>query len=172
MEIKGYVACITEGAAEKAIIDLLLDNHVLCFDRSDLLDEEIITCRNARVFEGRYLRKSFSKDITVIRVLDSRREVFKLSKAYKGKVSVINVITAPEIEMLIILSENKYDHYKKLNMKPSEYCKAVLKYKNVKSYDFVKNYFSDIGTLLNAIERYAKVTKPRKGEYTLKDICI
>ena len=149
MEIKGYVACITEGAAEKAIID----NHVLCFDRSDLLDEEIITCRNARVFESRYLRKSFSKDITVIRVLDSRREVFKLSKAYKGKVSVINVITAPEIEMLIILSENKYDHYKKLNMKPSEYCKAVLKYKNVKSYDFVKNYFSDIGTLLSAIER-------------------
>ena len=42
MEIKGYVACITEGAAEKAIIDLLLDNHVLCFDRSDLLDEEIM----------------------------------------------------------------------------------------------------------------------------------
>ena len=36
MEIKGYVACITEGAAEKAIIDLLLDNHVLCFERSDL----------------------------------------------------------------------------------------------------------------------------------------
>ena len=85
--------------------------------------------------------------------------------------AVINVVTAPEIEMLIILNENKYDHYKKMNMKPSEYCKAILKYKNVKSYDFVKNYFSDIGTLLNAIERYAKVTKPRKGEYTLKDIC-
>lgn len=172
MEIKGYVACITEGAAERAIIDLLLDNHALCFERSDLLDEEIITCRNARAFENRYLRKSFNKDITVIRILDSRREVFKLSKAYEGKVSVINVVTAPEIEMLIILNENKYDHYKKLNMKPSEYCKAVLKYKSVKSYDFVRKYFSDIDALVNAIERYAKVTKPRKGEYTLKDICI
>lgn len=42
------------------------------------------------------------------RALDSRRENFKLSKAYAGKVDVINVITAPEIEMLIIFNEDKH----------------------------------------------------------------
>jgi len=44
--------------------------------------------------------------ISVIRILDSRRENFKLSKAYEHKVDVINVITAPEIEMLIIFNED------------------------------------------------------------------
>ena len=37
----------------------------------------------------------------MIRILDSRRENFKISKAYQFMVDVINVITAPEIEMLI-----------------------------------------------------------------------
>ncbi len=50
--------------------------------------------------------------ISVIRILDSRRENFKLSKAYANKVDVINVITAPEIEMLIIFNEDKYKEIK------------------------------------------------------------
>ena len=56
-----------------------------------------------------YLRKGFPDKISVIRILDSRRQNFKLSKAYEHKVDVINVITAPEIEMLIIFNENKYN---------------------------------------------------------------
>lgn len=51
------------------------------------------------------MRKGFDDQISVIRILDSRREDFRLSKAYEYKVDVINVITAPEIEMLIIHSE-------------------------------------------------------------------
>ena len=49
--------------------------------------------------------------ISVIRILDSRRENFKISKAYEYMVDVINVITAPEIEMLIIFNEQKYSKY-------------------------------------------------------------
>ena len=33
MELEGYVACICEGAAEQAIMDLLLDNNKLKFIR-------------------------------------------------------------------------------------------------------------------------------------------
>ena len=54
----------------------------------------------------------------MLRVLDSRREKFKISKAYEHKIDVINVITAPEIEMLIILNEGKYDAYKRSRKKP------------------------------------------------------
>lgn len=39
----------------------------------------------------------------MIRILDSRREEFRLSKAYEQKIDVVNVITAPEIEMLIFM---------------------------------------------------------------------
>ena len=86
MELAKYKACICEGAAEAAIIDILVDNCLVIFSR----DEE------------QYLRKGFDSQISIIRILDSRREEFRLSKAYEHKIDVLNVITAPEIEMLII----------------------------------------------------------------------
>ena len=49
----------------------------------------------------------------MIRILDSRREEFRLSKAYAQKIDVVNVITAPEIEMLIIQAEGAYDQFKR-----------------------------------------------------------
>ena len=71
----------------------------------------------------------------LLRVLVSQN--FKIGKAYQHKVEVVNVITAPEIEMLIICNEGKYqDFEKKKGMSPSEYCKSILKMKNVKSVSF------------------------------------
>lgn len=141
-----YIACICEGNAERAIMDLLLDNHLLIFERGDLIDEEVLKCRKAAEFEEKYLRKGFSEKITVYRILDSYSENFKLSKAYKHKIDVINVITSPEIEMLIICNEGKYNEYKKFanknaEGKPSTYCKSRLGYKDVKKYDFIYEYF-------------------------------
>ncbi len=95
-------------------------------------------------FEAKYLRKSFNQQITILRILDSRKENFKLSKAYKDKIDVINIITAPEIEMLIIINENKYSEYKKSKLKPSDFCKVNLRMKDVKSYHFVMHYFSNV----------------------------
>ena len=135
-----YVACIAEGGAETAIIDILLDHHLLIFDREEMLDEQVLRCRSASMFESKYLRKGFSGKITVYRILDSRRENFRMSKAYEHKVDVINVVTAPEIEMLIILNENRYVDFKKSGMKPSEYCMRSLKLHCVKSYDFVTTF--------------------------------
>lgn len=100
--------------------------------------------------------------ISVIRILDSRRENFKLSKAYAGKVDVINVITAPEIEMLIIFNEDKYKEFKKSGKKPSSFCKEDLKMAEVKSYDFVKGYFNDPMVLAAAIKSIMKYRKFRR----------
>jgi len=99
------IACICEGSAESAIINKLMDEGKLIFSRDDLLDNEVIRCRSASSFQEKYLRKGFTKKITVYRILDSRREDFRLHKAYKSKIDVINVITAPEIEMLVIINE-------------------------------------------------------------------
>lgn len=141
MELAKYKACICEGSAENAIIDILLDNDLLIFTREEMLEEEVIRCRDGKRFEEKYLRKGFMDKISVIRVLDSRRENFKLSKAYEHKVDVINVITAPEIEMLIIFNEDKYKEFKKSGKKPSDFCKEDLKMTGVKSYIFVKDLF-------------------------------
>lgn len=112
MNLSKYVACICEGSAERAIIKLLLDENRLIFTWDNLLDGEILRCRNAKKFEEQHLRKGFTGTITVLRIFDSRREKFKLSKAYASKIDVVNVITAPEIEMLVIFAEGQYDEYK------------------------------------------------------------
>lgn len=170
MELAKYKAVICEGAAEEAIIDILLDGHLLIFEREELLDEKVLRCRNAKTFESRYLRKSFDDKISVIRILDSRKEKFNLSREYRDKVDVVNIITAPEIEMLIIHAENLYDQYKKSGKKPSAFCKEDLRMHSVKSYAFVKDYFSDHVNLIKAIEQYESKAAKGANEKSLVEI--
>lgn len=170
MKLANYVACICEGAAETALIDILLDNNLLIFTRQQMLEETVIRCRTAKKFEERYLRKGFQQSISVVRILDSRKEHFNLSKAYAQKVDVINVITAPEIEMLIIFNEGKYENFKCSHLKPSLFCKVELQMTEVKSYDFVRHYFNDSSKLIGAIKEYHRVMKLPKGENCLFDL--
>lgn len=176
MKLDEYVACMYEGEAERAILDILLDNDKLIFTREELLEEEPIARCTVKDFERRYLRKSFQGKISLLRVIDSRNEQFNLSKAYKDKVNLITIITAPEIEMLIILAEDrlkdfiKYENKRKHENKPSTFCKEILKYHDVKSYEFITDYFSDVELLLGTIKEYKRVSKIKKNEYSLFDI--
>ena len=137
MELSKYIACLCEGTAEQIIMELLLDAGRLQFTYDNLLEGEVLRCRKAKTFEERYLRKGFTEGITVLRILDSRRENFKLSKAYEHKVKVVNIITAPEIEMLVIFKEGKYNEFKRARKKPSEFCVVDLGFKDVKSATFL-----------------------------------
>ncbi len=169
--VKGEkIAVLAEGAAETAIIDLLLEADLLLFRREDLIEEEVLRIRKASVFETRYLRMKYKNGLSIIRVLDSHNEKFKLSEVYKRQVRVINVVTAPEIEMLVILAEGNYQDYKKTKKKPSEYCKENLKMKNVKSPEFIKEYFRDYKKLTAALCEYRRVTKPKANEYSAADL--
>ena len=170
MDLAKYKACICEGAAEHAIMDILLDADLLIFPREEILEESVIRCRDGKKFEQKYLRKGFSKKISVIRILDSRKEKFNIGKAYEHKIDVINVITAPEIEMLIIFAEDKYKEFKKSNKKPSVFCKEDLNMPRVKSYEYVARYFSDSEILVDAIKEYHKTAKIPKNEFTLLDL--
>ena len=144
MELAKYKACICEGSAEEAIIDILVDNDLLIFKREEMLEECVIRCRSAKRFEERYLRKGFDEQISVIRILDSRREEFRLSKAY--------------------------DQFKRSGKKTSEFCKTNLRMHDVKSYDFVKQYFSNPQLLVKAIKEYRRTANIPKGEYSLSDL--
>lgn len=165
-----YIACICEGGAEKAIINLLLDHKKLIFQREDLLDESVLDCRNGKVFEERHLQMRFLEKITVFRILDSRRENFKVSRAYRDKIEVVNVITAPEIEMLIILEKGLYKKYKASHTSPSDFCKRELGIRNVKKPDFVKKYFEDIDVLMKCLKEYKRITIVKKDELTICDL--
>lgn len=99
-------------------MEILLDNNRLIFEREQLLEEEILRCRSAKNFERDYLNKTTNEMITVYRILDSTNENFKLSGPYLKRVTVVNIITAPEIEMLVIHAEGKYIDYSRKRMKP------------------------------------------------------
>lgn len=107
MELAKYKACICEGSAESAIMDILLDHDLLIFNRE---------------------------------------------------------------EMLIIFNEDKYKEFKKSGKKPSSFCKEDLRMAEVKSYDFVKSYFSNPMVLVSAIKKYHEMSKVQKGEFTLLDL--
>lgn len=173
IELSPIVACICEGGAETAIIDMLVDNNLLIFTREQMLNEEVIRCRGAKEFEQRYLRKGFESKITVLRILDSHSEGFRLSPAYEHKVDVVKVVTSPEIEMLLILAEGKYEEYmkKSSSMSPSIFCKQILKMKDrIKTREFIREYFADIDMLVSTIQEYKKKRTLKKGEVYLADL--
>ena len=165
------IACICEGGAETVIMDILLDNDLLIFKREQLISESVLRRTSAKDFERCYLRSAYDQKILILRVIDSRSEGFKLSKVYQCQVEVINVITAPEIEILIIVSKGKYDDFCRSSIKkPSDYCKEVLKIKNVKSPSFIETYFANPQFLVDSIKEYHRVHKQKNDEASLFDL--
>lgn len=165
------IACICEGGAETAIMDILLDNDLLIFNREQMIEERVLPRTSVKEFERRYLRMAYDQKILILRVIDSRGEEFNLSRAYRCQVEVVNVITAPEIEMLIIASKKKYDEYCRSGVKkPSDYCKNILGIKNVKSPAFIRDYFSNPSFLIDSIKEYHRVHKQKNTEASLYDL--
>lgn len=148
------IACLYEGSAERAILDILYENNFLSFSKDDLLSGDFIRRVPGSVFCTRYL--SFGmKDahITIMHVQDSRKEKFNIPKAYLKRVaSDIRYITNPEIEILVILAEGKNNDFKKCKLKPSIYCKEKLHLKDVKNYEHMRTYFADSDKLLKSIK--------------------
>ena len=55
-----YIALICEGGAEAAIMDILLDNELLVFPRSKLINfGQTIRRTSAKEFQSRYLRVEY-----------------------------------------------------------------------------------------------------------------
>ena len=171
-----YSAILCEGAAEEAIIEILLEYQAIIIDEEYLIDGRPLRIRSADDFCDRYLVSDFEGKVNIYRILDSKNEKFsfkgKNKKIAEEKCNIYNIYTAPEIEMLIIVSEGHYKKFKNSSIrKPSDYCKIELKMKKVKEYQFVKNYFSDIKMLLRAICEYHRVSpKQKNGGQHLYDL--
>lgn len=62
------IACICEGGAETVIMDILLDNNLLIFNREQLIDESVLPRTPVKEFEKRYLRLEYDQKIIVLRM--------------------------------------------------------------------------------------------------------
>jgi len=154
-----YILCLCEGNAEKEIIEKLIDNELLIFKKPNLIDGRVFKRMRVRAVEERFLGYAYEKEVAILRIIDSNKEKFKLSKPYKGRFDIINIITKPEVEILIILDKGDYDDYCKYKTKekPSTYCKKKYGLKHIKRRDFMRDYFFDIDRLLNSLKIYNSV---------------
>lgn len=50
-----FIACICEGGAETAIMDILLDNDLLLFNREQMIEESVLPRTSVKEFERRFL---------------------------------------------------------------------------------------------------------------------
>lgn len=157
------IGIIAEGKAEMAIFKILQQNNLLNIPAENILINNPSTTRNAKTYCERNLK--MVDEVTIIRILDSKKENFNIPKAYKNKiVEVINVYTRPEIEMLIIHAEGLYSQYKSSRNLPNVFLKTYdKKFKQCKSKSFIDDYFSDPNKLYDAIIEYERITNI-KGE--------
>ena len=153
-----YVICICEGAAEQAIMELLLDHNSLVFAHDNLVGREITRKRQASKIQDAFLNLAYQRRVNILRILDSPNDTFKLGPLYIDRFPVYNIYTRPEIEMLLIIAEGHNDKYRrkaKTHYMPSDYCaKELFPGKHFKSRDFIQSYFADINKLHNAIRLY------------------
>ena len=165
-----YVICICEGAAEQAIIELLLDHNSLVFAPDNLVGREVTRKRKASEIQSSFLNRAYQRRVNILRILDSKKDSFKLPPLYAERFPVHNIYTHPEIEMLLIIAEGQSEKYlqkEKSRYKPSAYCAEVLfPGKHIKSCEFIQDYFADINKLHNAIRLYHEQAGKR-GEANL-----
>lgn len=156
---------LCEGNAEVSIVSLLLENDRLLFHRDQLFLGDIYTERSAKEVEKRFLGLDFDKELVIVRICDSKNEKFRLTKGLYDHHQVINIITAPEIEILYIISKGAYDRYTnqyKSEMKPSVFCKREWKVKGIKSQQFFASHFEDIDHLIDVLRLYKRYSSSKE----------
>lgn len=163
-----HVVISCEGPCERFVVKKLSDAERFVFPRENIIG---IGGRNARSIESEFLTFAYDWPVAILRVVDSPTERFTLGKLYSDRFEVESVYTRPEIEILIIIHEDKWDDFQKhkSKVKPSVYCKRELGMKSVKSHEFLEGYW-DADSLVAACGEYKRLHKPKKGELCLADI--
>lgn len=177
-----YIACICEGPSEMAIMDLLLQKEVLCFEKSQLLDGKLLSSkffRDPKLFTDRYLTMDFEDGrLCVLLIQDRKTTRYAIKSPYLEKVDVLGyVITAPEIEMLMIHSLDLYDDFKKHSSrkKPSVYLaeKKGIKTAKIKSEEHIRNFYTN-HDIVDAITTHKRKSQNLNGtdRYFLADLLV
>ena len=168
------VAIVVEGATEKAIIELLLENNCLKFSYSQVINYDQIDgldspyrganrfYGNPATFSNHYLTQDYEENKIIIFIIEHRLKMpYKIVQPYLDKLQdsgVYHVITKSEIEMIEIYFRELEGQFEKVKSKdkPSVFLASQLKIRanHLKSYDRIKNDLNHSVDLVNAIKKY------------------
>lgn len=166
--LEGYHPIIScEGTAEQVIVRKLVAADALVFPAADVV--EVTRKRRSADIQADFLGFDYDWPVCIIRVLDSRKERFRLGNLYSGRFPVASIVTHPEIEVLAIIREGEWGRWRKTRMKPSDFCKQWLGMADVKSEAFLDRYW-DAATIKAAALEYRRLSNIPKGEACLADL--
>lgn len=175
--MKYLIMC--EGSNELEVIKMLLEHDKLIFTNDDLLN---LVPYHARQIGNNATVKSalnlYHGNIHILRVGDKLNDKLKIPKEYERKIKDIKkYCTRPELEMLLIISENKHLDFEKVKSQttPKRFSKENIVYNRIRyngSTAFYREYYRErIELLVNAINRYKQLKgKHEKDEFYLADL--
>lgn len=160
------LAC--EGACEVYLMQQLLDNDCLIFNKKEILDRRPIHMRQPKEISALIDTLSVNEKIVFYRIGDTQKEDFSLSCfwARKENISVYKVCTKPEIEILIIINEHLHEEYMKTKSKvsPKQFVKTHIK-DYVSFNDYIQNH-----DMIWSIKEYKRIKRNDKNELYIDDL--
>ncbi|MBQ2803401.1 MAG: GNAT family acetyltransferase [Lachnospiraceae bacterium] len=168
--MKYLIMC--EGTNELKIIDILLDANKLNITRDDLI--------GLSAYHARQIGKSaivqaelrmYNREVIVYRIGDRMSDKLVIPKEFKHQIKdVVKYCTLPELEMLLIVSENKHLQFEKVKSgkRAKQFAKEEISYKGKRydnSTDFYQQYFGDdCEKLIGAIRKYKHLHHTHKND--------
>lgn len=168
--MKYLIMC--EGPNELKLIDILLDADRLKLSRNDLL--------GLSAYHARQIKKSarvqaelgmYCGEVTVLRIGDKLSDKLNIPNEFRHQISCVEkYCTLPELEILLIISENKYLQFEKVKSvkKPKQFAKEEISYQGIKynnATSFYDMYYGDdCDKLVNAIRKYKHLHHTHKSD--------
>ncbi len=160
-----YILILTEGPNELRLINVLLEKDLLWFRNEDLVYHQAFHERQLSEATIERIRQlPADAKVRIYRIGDKLSDTFRLPKRQEDRqkliLPVIDVHTTPELEILMIIREGRYEEYLKVKskMKPSVFYKTVHRGYNKRS-DYVEEYFSSLENddLTSLLREYRKL---------------
>lgn len=153
-----FVLFSCEGTAEGVVVQVLYDNDLLIVPRERVVKDALIVDRpytrkrKASEIANDYFSMNYetagAEGLAVARIVDSNAPKFEFPKRRQNGTKVLNFVTRPEIEMLVIHAEGAYRDWgnatrRDRQLRPNEFCKQRLGLDKIKEKDFLEEYWGN-----------------------------
>lgn len=169
-----YVLFSCEGKAECVIIERLVEDDCLVVAKDHVVKDPngrpFTTIRKAkRLEQTSFIGPNYEGGLLIARIVDVNPGAFRLSKLVAQTTKVLDFVTRPEIEALVLVRENAWDAFEKRSkserkLNASDWCIQHLKMGDVKDEGFLKEYWHDSEVLCRTIRSYNSLLGGHKND--------
>ena len=170
--MKRHYVILCEGPSEKRLMERLLEEKLLCFDKTEVVSMGPLLHGEIKWALPEIHAIPPKETVVVLRVGDTLTDKWIPQKnglgfrAHEGTLSVERICTKPEIEILVIIARGKLKEFAKSSLKPKGFVRGVIK-RPKDFYDFLDAASNE--ELVAAIHEYRKEKGHAQKEKCLAD---